>query len=168
MKIKIAFVLLFLLLSVQFSKAQTNIPFDLFEQLKAMDSQIFDEGFNKCDMKKLEAAIADDIEFIHDRTGVSDRAEFFKAIKENVCSNPEMKPIRKLVEGSLEVFPLFNGDELYGAIQTGDHLFYISTPGKEPVLTGKAKFTHVWYKVDSKWTLKRVLSYDHRPAGGGD
>ncbi len=168
MKNKILLIAAVVVLLFHISNAQTKSQTDMFDQLKAMDSQVFDEGFNKCDLKKLEAAIADDIEFIHDKTGVQDRAGFLKSFKENVCANAEFKLKRKLIEGSLKVFPLFNGDKLYGAIQTGEHRFYVSESGKEPVLTGDAKFTHVWFVEDGKWKLKRVLSYDHQPAADNE
>ncbi|MEQ8523163.1 hypothetical protein [Gracilimonas sp.] len=52
--------------------------------------------------------------------------------------------------------------ELYGAIQRGEHEFYILEPGKEMYKTGFARFTHLWLLEDGEWILKRVLSYDHK------
>jgi len=34
--------------------------------------------------------------------------------------------------------------------------------GKETYKTSTAKFTHLWVKGKEGWTLKRVLSYDHK------
>jgi hypothetical protein len=52
----------------------------------------------------------------------------------------------------------------YGAILTGEHVFYILEKGKSERLDGLAKFTHVWRFKDNEWKMHRVLSYDHGPA----
>ena len=44
----------------------------------------------------------------------------------------------------------------------GMHEFYIKEKGKEDVLTGKARFTHVYLLENNQWILKEVLSYDHQ------
>ncbi|NNF19892.1 MAG: beta-lactamase family protein, partial [Flavobacteriaceae bacterium] len=67
-----------------------------------------------------------------------------------------------LEPGSLEVFPLYDKGQLYGAIQHGIHNFFIREQGKEDRWTGIAKFTHTWLFEDQKWKLAEVLSYDHR------
>ena len=82
----------------------------------------------------------------------------------NICSSPNKKPIRKLVEGSMEVYPLYNNGELYGAIQNGTHEFYITDPEKELYRTGIAKFTSTWLLIDGNWVLKNALSFDHKAA----
>ena len=79
-----------------------------------------------------------------------------------MCSTPERKPIRKLVDGSLDVFPLYNEGILYGAIQNGVHEFYIKEPDKELYKTNIAPFTSLWIIEENQWKLKRVLSYDHQ------
>ena len=128
-----------------------------------MDSIIFDAGFNQCNLEAMKNAVHDDFEFYHDQSGFNDsKADFLKGFEQNICSNKDFKPIRKLVQGSLKVFPLKNNGILYGAIQNGDHEFYIKEAGKELYLTSIAKFTHVWELDGGQWKLKRVLSYDHR------
>ena len=135
---------------------------DLFLALKQADSLIFNEGFNKCNFEILERYIPTDFEFYHDENGLSNRQDFLTGFKESICSNEAKKPIRKLVEESLEVFRLKNNGETYGAIQKGIHLFYIKEPNKELYLTNIAKFTSVWNLENGKWILSRVLSYDHK------
>ncbi|WP_435522240.1 hypothetical protein [Chryseobacterium indoltheticum] len=61
----------------------------------------------------------------------------------------------------MEVFPLYNNGGLYGAIQSGEHQFFMREKNKEDVLGGQAKFTTVWTKKDSNWTMSDILSYDH-------
>jgi CubicO group peptidase (beta-lactamase class C family) len=142
--------------------AQVSKDSDLFLQLKQTDSLFFEECFNKCNFELLDTYIPNDFEFYHDENGTSNKDQFFSAMRENICSNPERKPIRKVVEGSLEVFRLKNNGETYGAIQKGIHLFYIKEPNKELYLTNIAKFTSLWNLKNGSWKLSRVLSYDHK------
>ena len=134
----------------------------LFEELRQADSQVFDAGFNRCEMDVLERVIHPDLQFFHDKDGTEDRAGFMKSFRQYICSSPNEKPIRKLVEGSLAAFPLKKDGVLYGAFQTGAHEFYIQAPGKPLRLTAKARFAHVWLREGGQWKLHRVVSYDHR------
>ncbi|KUJ51241.1 serine hydrolase [Chryseobacterium sp. JAH] len=141
------------------SQVAKNSPLSL--ELKKQDSLFFDRGFNNCDIAYLEKAVDDNLKFYHDNGGFQDKKLFLERTKANLCSNPNQKPIRKVIENSLEVFPLYNNGNLYGAIQTGEHQFYIREKNKEDVLGGQAKFTSVWTKKNGKWIMSDVLSYDH-------
>ncbi|MGB4771926.1 MAG: serine hydrolase [Chitinophagaceae bacterium] len=134
----------------------------LFRELKSADSLVFDEGFNSCRIDILQNIMHPDLQFMHDQNGIQSREEFFKGFKESICSDPNVKPIRKLVKGSLKVFPLMNEGKIYGAIQTGIHEFYIAEPGKDLRFTVNGKFTHTWLLENGKWKLFRALSYDHQ------
>lgn len=143
-------------------EAQVKKDSELYLQLQEKDSLLFKEGFDKCRISEFEDFISEDLEFYHDQGGLtSNKEDFLNNVRNNICSNPDMKPIRKLREGSLEVFPLYDNGKLYGAIQKGTHDFYIKEPSKELYLTSSAKFNHVWVLENEKWMLKRVLSYDH-------
>lgn len=136
---------------------------ELFIELKAMDSLFFEAGFNNCEIAAFEPFVSKDLEFYHDQSGIStSKKEFLEAVKQNICSSPDKKPIRQLKPESLEVFPLYQNGELYGVIQKGQHDFYIREPGKELLFTSTARFTHLWLLRDKDWILKRVLSYDHK------
>lgn len=155
-------ILLIIASCIQPIQAQVAESSELFEALAKKDSLLFDEGFNHCNIEATEDIISKDLEFYHDTGGIQDREEFFKAIKENICSSPDRKPIRKLVLGTLKVFPLEDNGHLYGAIQKGIHQFYIKEPDKDLYITSSAKFTHLWILEDGSWKLKNVLSYDHQ------
>ncbi len=144
------------------TSAQVDKNSEIYKTLKAKDSIIFQRTFNKCEVEKLDAIIADDIEFYHDIAGLQNREEFIKAVKNNVCSNPGTFT-RKLVKGTLEVHQLKNKGKTYGAIQRGFHDFYINENGKIRK-TGTAQFTHLWIFENNIWKLKRVLSFDHKGA----
>ncbi|MFD1095443.1 nuclear transport factor 2 family protein [Salegentibacter chungangensis] len=157
------FLLLTLLTSTLSGLAQVSQDSELYLKMQELDSLLFEAGFNNCKIEAFEPYISEDLEFYHDQSGLSTSKEvFLKTVRQNICSNPAKKPIRKLNEESLEVFPLYENGKLYGAIQKGEHNFYIKEPQKEAYFTSAAKFTHVWLLEDEEWTLKRVLSYDHK------
>lgn len=142
--------------------SQESETSELYLTLKKQDSLFFERGFNQCDLEYLEKHVAKDLKFYHDQSGFQDRDLFFENTRKYLCSNPAQKPIRRIVKGSLVVFPLFNDGVLYGAIQSGIHRFYIREKGKEEVYTSTAKFTHVWIWEDNILKLSEALSYDHK------
>ena len=148
--------------SISFLNGQVSKDSELFLTLKKQDSIFFERGFNQCDIKYLESTIHEDLMFYHDKSGIQNRSKFFENTKKYICSDITKKPIRKVEEQSLEVFALYNNDVLYGAIQSGMHNFYIREANKEDVLTGKAKFIHLYLLENGKWLLKEVLSFDHQ------
>lgn len=161
MNTKNIFLLLALLLS-SFLSAQVAKDSELFLALKKHDSLFFEKSFNQCDLVFLEKAIHSDLVFYHDQGGVQNKTSFLESVKNNICSNPNQKPIRKVKEESIEVFPLYQNGQLYGVIQNGIHEFYIREPHKKDVLTSTARFTHVYLLENNHWILKEVLSFDHK------
>ncbi len=156
-------IVFFILFFMQSMNAQVSENSELFLQLKSRDSLLFDRGFNHCEIEQFEDFISENLEFYHDQGGLStNKLDFLKAIRKNICANPKKKPVRKLQKGSLQVYPLYDNGELYGAIQKGIHDFFIKEPGKELYLTSTAKFTHIWILENKEWILTRVLSYDHQ------
>jgi len=165
MKQKLFFILLtiiFLLFRICV-KAQANRLEDgkLYTELAAMDSAVFANVYS-CNTAKNETFFTDDIEFYHDKGGVTKtKRKLVDQLRENFCGEGKTKLRRELIEGSMQVYPINN----YGAVQMGDHRFYITEKGKE-VLSGVAKFIHVWkYEngdpIGTGWRISRVFSYDH-------
>ncbi|MGY8914208.1 MAG: serine hydrolase [Flavobacteriales bacterium] len=157
-KILVALLLLF---GTFGATAQVDRNTPLFIELKKQDSIFFEKGFNQCDLSYLEEHIAKDLKFYHDQGGFQDRKMFFENTRKYICSSPDKKPIRKVDETSLELFPLYNNGKLYGAIQKGVHHFYIRENGKVGFPTSTARFTHVWLLEQGVWKLGESLSYDH-------
>lgn len=158
--------LILMLGSTQTSLAQVSENTKLFKDIMTLDSRLFEEGFNQCKLDVFEKSTADNLEFFHDKGGIQNRAEFLQAAKNNICSNPNGKPIRTLVSGSTKVFPLENDGVVYGAIQQGVHQFH--TKDADIAVAGYtvAKFTHVWLIKDGHWKLKTALSFDHQHKTG--
>ncbi|RXM53320.1 MULTISPECIES: serine hydrolase domain-containing protein [unclassified Chryseobacterium] len=152
--------LIIIILSSISTGAQLNQKSELFITLQKKDSILFEKGFNTCDLDAIKNLVTSDFEFYHDQNGIQDKTIFLKNFKESICENPKGKPIRKLVKGSLTVFPLYNEGKLYGAIQSGIHDFYI-TNNREQYFTERAKFTATWLLEKEEWKLKKELSYDH-------
>ncbi len=130
----------------------------LFETLANLDQRLFGY-FNTCQLEKQKALLAEDIEFYHDKGGLTvSRLELLKSSYER-CANTATKLRRELIKGSLEVYPVKG----YGAIQKGTHRFYLTEAAQQEVLVEIAQFTHVWQQSDDGWKITRVLSYDHKP-----
>jgi hypothetical protein len=133
----------------------------VYDALKLRDSLLFSFVFDHCDTVSLRSLISKDFEFYHDQSGINDsRADFLKGIP-SLCQL-SYKPRRAVVEGSLQVFPLYDDGALYGAIQSGTHQFFAIEAGQPERLTSTAVFTHLWILENGNWRLKRVLSYDHK------
>lgn len=147
--------------------AQKTTVHELRTTILKMDSLLFEETFNNCNTELLYKLTDSNFEFYHDQSGITYGQEnFVESIRNNICSL-EYRPFRKLVKETTEVYPLYDGGELYGAIQTGRHLFYAREEGRDPYVTSTAQFTHLWVLKEGNWILRRVLSYDHqRPDKG--
>ncbi len=130
-------------------------PDQLFQTVAALDTELFD-AYNRCDLEKLGSLVADDLEFYHDKTGLSvGKQKFLAAIQQNICG----KVRRDLVPGTMQVYPI-NG---YGAVEMGIHRFH--HPGHDDTEgVGEAKFVTLWQNQGGRWKITRVISYDHVPA----
>lgn len=125
----------------------------LYKTVSGLDTELFD-AYNKCQLDKLELLVAENLEFYHDKTGLSvGRQTFIDAIRNNICG----KVHRELVPGSLEVYPL----EGFGAVEIGIHRF---THPTDPQELGEAKFVTLWQHKDGSWKMTRAISFDHHAA----
>ena len=121
--------------------------------------------YNTCDTTQYDKFFTKDLEFYHDKGGLTQGLEnFIQNAKRNLCSNNDFRLRREPVKGTIQVFPLAKDNKIYGAILSGEHLFYIRETGKAERLDGRAKFSHVWLLKEGSWKMSRILSYDHGPA----
>lgn len=132
---------------------------ELENTIKTHDNTFW-EGYNNCDINTFKNYISDDFEFYHDKNGLTKGDDaFIKKIEEGLCNiNNHQKLRREVVKGSIKIYPLKN----YGAIISGEHVFYLRLSEKKEQLIESAKFTHVWQFIHNKWKMTRVLSYDHK------
>ncbi|MET3036316.1 nuclear transport factor 2 family protein [Chryseobacterium sp. NRRL B-14859] len=145
----------------QFFYTQVKTTDELYTTAKKLDSLIFDVGFNQCDLSHYDSIVSNDLEFYHDKGGITSGKEaFIASIKNNICSNTN-KVRRTLVPNSMKVYPLYNNTNvLYAFIQEGEHDFAELSQGKWNK-GSRAKFTILWLYEDKQWKMKRVLSYNH-------
>ena len=137
---------------------------NLSKTILSRDS-IFWKSYNECNIQSMQQFVSNDVEFYHDKGGITLGAEeLMKSIKNNLCSDDKFRLRREAVKGSLKVYPLENAGVIYGAILTGEHVFYVTQKGKPEFLDGLASFTHLWLVKDNVWKMTRILSYDHGPA----
>ena len=140
------------------AQTRQSAPGDaLFRTMASLDSRLFD-AFNTCALETFASFFVEDVEFYHDKGGVTrGRRALVDSIRNNVCG----KTRRDLIPGTLEVHPM----DGYGALQIGMHRFCDAqaTPC-DGTSGGVGKFIHLWQNIDGAWTITRVISYDHAPA----
>ena len=138
------------------SRYSTPAPEELSRTIASLDGALFDT-FNRCDLEKFSTFFIDDVEFYHDKGGLTrSRKSLVESVKNNICG----KVRRELIAGTLEVYSIPG----YGAVQMGVHRFYELNGGKANEASGIAKFIHLWQYKDGAWKITRVISYDHGPA----
>jgi len=143
-----------------FGQVQENS--ELYKTIISKDSLLFNIGFNTCDISQFENLLSENLEFIHDKDGISDKNEFLYNLKNGLCGSPDKyQSRRELLKGSTEIYPLYKNDTIYGAIQVGAHRFYETIIGKEERFGSSAKFSNVWLLENGKWKLTKSLSYSH-------
>lgn len=148
------FLLLLLLLSGcgQLSAQGKKVDDSLFNQIAHLDSVLFN-AFNGRDIETYKKLFTTDLEFYHDKGGLTGYEYTIQSLKNTAARNDGLK--RELVLGSLEVYPIKD----YGAIQIGAHRFCHLENGKQDC--GTFKFVHIWKKFGNDWKITRVVSYDH-------
>jgi len=124
----------------------------LFRTIMHMDSVVFD-AFNTKNLVVLGSVFAENVEFYHDKGGVSNYASTMDSFKKVAETTPGLR--RELVAGTMEVYPVPG----YGAIEMGEHRFTHIENGKEVV--GIFKFVHIWQYKGSTWKITRVVSVGH-------
>jgi hypothetical protein len=124
----------------------------LYKEIAALDSIVFN-AFNTRDIDLFKSFFAEDLEFYHDKGGLTGYGHTINFLKTTAKQNNQLR--RELVKGSLEVYPIPG----YGAMEIGAHTFCHLENGKQDC--GTFKFVQIWQKKNDKWIITRVVSYDH-------
>jgi hypothetical protein len=157
-------ILYILVLAISCLKVNAQTDEELTATILHLDSAFWN-GYNHCDTTLCKKYIANDVEFYHDKGGITNgELSLIESLGKNLCSNPNYHLRREAVAGTVKVFPMKNNNEIYGAIITGEHLFYITQNGKPEFLDGDANFTHLWLLKNGTWKMTRILSYNHHAA----
>lgn len=121
----------------------------LYDTIVHLDSLFFG-AYNSCDRNFDQHAsfYSDSIEFYHDHGGLTTSKEaILQSTKQNVCGKVE----RRLVAGSIEVYPIKG----YGAIEMGLHRFHNKAEGSTSRV---GRFVVIWRQESAGWKITRVLS----------
>jgi hypothetical protein len=125
----------------------------------AADAQYW-KTFNACDLRAMAPLLTGDVEFYHDKTGLTvTRQGVLDSLHKGPCADPAMHLRREPVPGSVKFHPLAGGF----ALLTGSHRFVIEREGQAPYVDGQAEFAAVWQWSGGQWRMRRILSYDHAP-----
>ena len=125
----------------------------------------FWNAYNNCDTTQFINYLTDDVEFYHDKGGVTIGAPaLINSLNKNLCSNPDYHLRREAVAGTVKVYPMESGNEIYGAIISGEHVFYVNEKGKPEFPDGDANFTQLWLLRNGIWKMARILSFNHHAA----
>lgn len=126
---------------------------ELYRTIAHMDSVLFN-AFNSRDVEQLRKLFTEDLEFYHDKDGLTGYHHTIESFK-RLAAQQDNDLKRELIAGSLEVYPVKD----LGAMQIGMHRFCHTENGKSDC--GSFKFVHIWKKVNGDWKISRVVSYGH-------
>ena len=140
--------------SKKIESPKPTISKDLFLEIRHMDSVMFD-AFNTHNTIELGKTFSENLEFYHDKGGLSDYKQTMENFNKLFENNKTTGLRRDLVQGTLEVYPIKD----YGAIEVCLHRFCHVENGKDDC--GTFKNVMVWQKKDGQWKVTRVVSYDH-------
>lgn len=125
----------------------------LTKEVLSMDTRLF-TAFNERDIKVMKAMLSQELEFYHDKAGVTNYQQNLQATENMFNSGTDLS--RELLPQFTEVHPIPG----YGAIQTGQHRFCHTAQNGKPDC-GVFKFLHIWKQQDGNWQITRVVSYGH-------
>ncbi len=122
---------------------------DLYNTIVHLDSLYFN-AYNSCDLKTQSDLYSEDIEFFHDKGGLStSKSDLMNALEVNICG----KVTRELVQGSIEVYPIKD----YGAVEIGLHKFH-NNQEPEGTISKIGKFVLLWEHKNNTWKITKVIS----------
>ena len=118
------------------------------------------QAFNTCDLAAMQDLFTEDVEFYHDKTGLTaSKAAVIASLAQGPCHSPALRVRREEVKDSVRFNPLAGGF----ALLSGTHRFHATESGKPEHLDGQAEFTTLWQSIDGHWRMRRVISYAHGP-----
>jgi hypothetical protein len=112
--------------------------------------------FNARNLEALKQYFDSSLEVYQDNIGVRNYSQTINAFRDLFKQGYLLT--RKLVPGSLEVYPVKD----YGAIETGQHTFLHFKNGK--MIESTFKFMHIWQKKNGVWKITRLVTYGHPEA----
>ncbi|WP_313103936.1 nuclear transport factor 2 family protein [Brevundimonas sp.] len=128
------------------------------------DAVLFTTMFDRCDPAALADLVTDDLEFYHDRGGLTATRAAFVTDYARGCEARKApdawRSRRELVPGTMKVYAIPG----IGAVEEATHLFYERQGEGPETLVGRARFSMLWRLEDGHWRLARAFSIDHAAA----
>lgn len=125
---------------------------ELYDTIFHLDSMLF-KAFNEKNTEAFIMYFDKDLEFYHDKSGLTDYTFNVDVFKTNFARGGDLT--RTLIKEDMEVFPVPN----YGAVQIASHRFCHTENGKPDC--GTFKFIHIWKRTEDGWKITRIISVDH-------
>jgi ketosteroid isomerase-like protein len=107
-----------------------------------MDKKMFD-AFNAHDVNLVMSMFTEDVEFYHDKDGLTNHQQTGEGFATMFGNAPDIK--RTLISVTLHVYPIRD----FGAIELGTHRFCHKENGKDDC--GNFPFVMIWKKVGESW-----------------
>ncbi|WP_373395860.1 nuclear transport factor 2 family protein [Algoriphagus halophilus] len=156
------FILFFV--SSQLKAQENNIGSDsssIKQQILEFNSDYW-KAYNACDVEKILSMESEDIEFYHDRGGLTIGQSESKKVWENFCKKKEWK-LEAILMDDIKVYELKDSGNLYAAIIIGELSFHaIRLSDGEKFPAGFSSYTTVLNYENGEWRMSRALSYNHR------
>lgn len=128
------------------------------------DAALFATMFDRCDPAALADLVSEDLEFYHDRGGLTATRTAFVEDYAKGCEArkaPDARRSRReLVPGTMKIYAIPG----VGAVEEASHLFYERQGDGPETLVGRARFSMLWRLEDGHWRLARAFSIDHAAA----
>ena len=129
----------------------------LYQEIWAADQAAF-AAYNDRNIGEFAQYLSSDVEFYHDQDGrIVPYDTLVKAFKHLFRPERPTQALRMIDSGSFRVYPIPE----YGAVETATHRFY-EVSDEEKRFATVAKTFMLWKKVDNRWLLSKIVSYDHR------
>ena len=120
-------------------------------------------AYNRADPVAMNAFLADDVEFYHDRGGSLIGKKALAAVNSEMGTGDHTLR-REVIPGTVKFFPMRRDDVIYGYLSTGEHQFIVLPKDKPEFLAGRALFTQLWILQGKEWKVSRIFSYEHADA----
>ena len=129
--------------------------------IAARDAALFTTMFDRCDPAALADLVTDDLEFYHDKGGLTATRTAFVDGYAKSCEGAKApdayRSRRELVPGTMRVYAIPG----VGAVEEGSHVFYERQGDGPEQRVGSARFSVLWRLEGDQWRLARAFSIDH-------
>lgn len=131
------------------------------EQAVREADRAFWAAFNGCDQIGMAERFTSDVEFYHDKTGLTQSRDAVTAsMFTGPCANPAALRVRReAIVGTDRFYPLADGF----AVLEGEHRFLATRSRQSERHDSKARYFELWQRDRANaWRMRRVISFNHR------